>query len=47
MWAPAFPKPGSHQFGVIGGDGGSDGGEDGDELVDCPTQLICTWIFIC
>ena len=20
---------------------------NGDDLVDCPTQLICTWIFIC
>ena len=22
-------------------------GEVGDAVVDCPTQLICTWIFIC
>ena len=30
------------------GCGGVDVNEDDrEEVVDCPTQLICTWIFIC
>ena len=28
-------------------DNDDDFDEDGDNVVDCPTQLICTWIFIC